>query len=223
VRPATRRRACALLDVTPDEVRTFYPVASPPRAAVAIAADRQAHGDEWIATDAEAAHLTASDAEVLVVGCAADSPRSDLLGLSPQHVRLPMLAIYERVDLGHVVAACQVGIAGHIGDDDESVLRLALEAVHVGMLTIAPTIWRRFSAQYLAATSDLPPRDRQLLTLMASGASNQRIATALHCTPRAVELRLATLYQRLGVANRAQLAAWWAQTLATLPSEFTAA
>lgn len=51
VRPATRRRARAILNLTPYEVREFYPPPSPTRAAAAVAAYRRGNAEGWIATD----------------------------------------------------------------------------------------------------------------------------------------------------------------------------
>ena len=51
VRPATKRRARSILEVTPYAVREFYPVASATRAAAAVAAYRRGNAEGWIATD----------------------------------------------------------------------------------------------------------------------------------------------------------------------------
>ncbi len=58
VRPATKRRARAILDVTPYDVREFYPLPSATRAAAAVAAYRQGNAEGWIATDPDTGERT---------------------------------------------------------------------------------------------------------------------------------------------------------------------
>jgi DNA-binding NarL/FixJ family response regulator len=57
---------------------------------------------------------------------------------------------------------------------------------------------------------ELSAREREVLLLMSSGATNREIAEALHVSAETVKKHAATLYRKLGVRNRteaAQLAA----------------
>jgi len=58
VRPATKRRAREVLDVTPYEIREFYPMASATRAAAAVTAYRRGNAEGWIATDPDTGEQT---------------------------------------------------------------------------------------------------------------------------------------------------------------------
>ncbi len=58
VRPATKRRAREMLNVSPYEVREFYPIPSPTRVAAAVAAYRKGNAEGWIATDPETGEPT---------------------------------------------------------------------------------------------------------------------------------------------------------------------
>jgi DNA-binding NarL/FixJ family response regulator len=52
--------------------------------------------------------------------------------------------------------------------------------------------------------SDLTARELEILTLMASGASNSQIAAELWVTEQTVKFHLSNVYRKLGVANRTQ-------------------
>jgi DNA-binding NarL/FixJ family response regulator len=54
----------------------------------------------------------------------------------------------------------------------------------------------------------LPPRKLQVARLVASGLSNKEIARELTIKERTVEAHLEQLRARLGLRNRAQVAAW---------------
>jgi DNA-binding CsgD family transcriptional regulator len=58
-----------------------------------------------------------------------------------------------------------------------------------------------------AAIDDLPERVRQVAHLAAKGQSHKAIASTLEVSPATVRNQLATAYQRLGVNNRAEMAA----------------
>jgi len=50
------------------------------------------------------------------------------------------------------------------------------------------------------------PRERQIVTLLASGCSNQEIANHLGLRLQTVKNHLSRMYRKLGVPNRVQLA-----------------
>ena len=50
------------------------------------------------------------------------------------------------------------------------------------------------------------PRERQIVTLLASGCSNQEIADRLGLRLQTVKNHLSRIYRKLGVPNRVQLA-----------------
>jgi DNA-binding CsgD family transcriptional regulator len=56
-----------------------------------------------------------------------------------------------------------------------------------------------------AGAAELSPRDRELIDLIASGATNVQAAAALHVTEKAIEARLTRLYQRTGLRSRVEL------------------
>ena len=53
---------------------------------------------------------------------------------------------------------------------------------------------------------ELTPREREIATLAAGGASNREIAERLVVSVRTVENTLQRIYGKLGIRNRAELA-----------------
>ena len=55
-------------------------------------------------------------------------------------------------------------------------------------------------------STPLSEREREVLSLMASGATNKEIAARLFMSPRTVETHLTHVYAKLGLSSRVQLA-----------------
>ncbi len=60
----------------------------------------------------------------------------------------------------------------------------------------------------------LSPREREVATLVASGAANNGIARRLAVSQRTIEKHLTSIYEKLGIRNRAELAAYVASDTA---------
>jgi DNA-binding NarL/FixJ family response regulator len=56
--------------------------------------------------------------------------------------------------------------------------------------------------------ASLSPRDLQLARLVTEGRLNKEISFALGITEGTVKVYMSNLYAKLGVSNRAELAAW---------------
>jgi DNA-binding NarL/FixJ family response regulator len=59
-----------------------------------------------------------------------------------------------------------------------------------------------FTAPSDAPVSDLSPRERDVLALVAGGATNREIAATVHLSPHTVKEHLTSLYRKLGARNR---------------------
>ena len=57
-----------------------------------------------------------------------------------------------------------------------------------------------------APVSDLTRRERQVLEMTSKGMSNGQMASNLNLTTHAVKFHLASVYRKLGVANRTEAA-----------------
>jgi len=56
--------------------------------------------------------------------------------------------------------------------------------------------------------NSLSEREKQVLRLLAEGASNKDIASKLRISLKTVDKHLEKIYQKLGVSSRAQAVAW---------------
>ena len=54
----------------------------------------------------------------------------------------------------------------------------------------------------------LTPRDRLMIRILASGATNREIAARLGLTEQTVKNRLSVIYGKLGLRNRLELAVY---------------
>jgi DNA-binding NarL/FixJ family response regulator len=96
-------------------------------------------------------------------------------------------------------AARTAGASGFVSKDwsaDE--VAMAVRMVGRGMTV--------FGRQEEAPTLPLSERERQVLTLIASGATNREIAERLYLSPHTVKEHASSLYRKLGVKNRAEAA-----------------
>ncbi|MEL6670593.1 MAG: response regulator transcription factor [Bacteroidota bacterium] len=66
-------------------------------------------------------------------------------------------------------------------------------------------IFRQASAEYTVLLSQLSPREREILILIAEGKSSSAIGEQLHISPRTVETHRANLLRKLEVNNLAGL------------------
>ncbi len=129
-------------------------------------------------------------------------------------VRIVMLTIY-RQDR-YVFEAIKAGARGYLLKDvDEHELLDAIRAVHRGEALINPALATRVLEEFRrlsrAAAEDtdveqLTDGERDVLRLVAQGASNKEIAARLHLAESTVSNRLREIYQKLQVNNRTQAA-----------------
>jgi DNA-binding NarL/FixJ family response regulator len=93
-------------------------------------------------------------------------------------------------------AAKAAGAAGFIPKDwGAADIARAVRMVGLGMTVFQP--------QTDGATPALSPREREVLDLMAQGATNREIAAALHLSPHTIHEHTSGLYRKLGARNRA--------------------
>lgn len=91
-----------------------------------------------------------------------------------------------------------VGSANHILLENEPAWKEFTDAMTGFLPTVRPPD---------DAIEDLSPRERDVLSLIATGADNQSIARALHISVRTVERHLSNSYAKLGVSGKAARAA----------------
>jgi DNA-binding NarL/FixJ family response regulator len=111
----------------------------------------------------------------------------------------PSLGVLLMSGAGRVSAAAgrAVGAAGFVDKnwsaaDLEAAVRMAARGVTL------------FEPEPASPDSVLSGRERDVLALIAEGATNREIATALHLSPHTVKDHTSSLYRKLGVRNRAE-------------------
>lgn len=121
----------------------------------------------------------------------------------------------------HLLATLRAGASGFIGKgaEPEEIVR-AIRAVRAGEALLSPVATRALIARYLAiepppggsiATArldELTPREREVLTLVARGLSNQEIAASLVISPHTAKTHLTNVMTKLHAHGRAQLVIW---------------
>jgi DNA-binding NarL/FixJ family response regulator len=120
-------------------------------------------------------------------------------------------------DEEYISQAMRFGAKGYLLKDTPSEnLAMAIRAVFQGYTYLGPGLFEKT----LVHTSDihsiepttppilaqLSPREREVLQLIASGASNREIAQALHISERTVKNHVTNILQRLNLRDRTQAA-----------------
>lgn len=131
------------------------------------------------------------------------------------HIKVLILTAFE--DDEHLVAAMQQGASGYVlkntpPEDFVCIIR----AAHKGYLQIGPSLSQRLCQQLrpLAVVTQpvnrkgITPREREVLSLVAEGASNREIAQKLFIAEKTVKNHVSSLLSRVGVRDRTQLALW---------------
>ena len=131
-------------------------------------------------------------------------------------VKVLILTTFDDDD--YVSEALRVGAIGYLLKDTPSEeLANAIRAVHKGYAQFGPGIFQKVMSHMPTATPahtpDLPPgikdltkRERQVLALIAKGASNKEIAKTLYISERTVKNHVTNILGRLDVRDRTQAA-----------------
>ena len=116
----------------------------------------------------------------------------------------------------YVYAALRAGASGFLlKDTPPADLLAAIRVIAAGDALLAPAITRRLIAEFArrpqpgqqpAATLEgVTDREREVLTLIGRGLSNDEIAQALHITMATTKTHVSRLLAKLGARDRAQL------------------
>jgi two-component system nitrate/nitrite response regulator NarP len=111
-----------------------------------------------------------------------------------------------------LLAAVRCGVNGIVlKDGAEDALLDALEAVHAGHRAIPqPLLQKALDLSLAGEKADplykLAPRERQIAAQVGRGLRNREIAETLSMAEGTVKVYLHTIYQKLGIKNRTELA-----------------
>jgi DNA-binding NarL/FixJ family response regulator len=118
-----------------------------------------------------------------------------------RHARCVILTTYEGDE--DIYQALDAGAAGYvIKAMSYETLVDALRRVHAGGRYLPPPVARSLANR--TPNSDLSPREREVLALMARGKSNRGIADALKISEATVKCHVSVILQRLNVEDRTQ-------------------
>ncbi|MEH2245812.1 response regulator transcription factor [Nostoc sp.] len=120
----------------------------------------------------------------------------------------------------YVSAALQNGAMGYLLKDTPSEeLAVAIRAVHKGYTQLGPGIVKKLLTQFSNGTptqssavpsslAELTPREKEVLRLIATGASNREIAQKLYISEGTVKNHVTNILNRLNLRDRTQAAIW---------------
>ncbi|MBW4612266.1 MAG: response regulator transcription factor [Desmonostoc vinosum HA7617-LM4] len=118
----------------------------------------------------------------------------------------------------YVSAALQNGAMGYLLKDTPSEeLAVAIRAVHKGYTQLGPGIVKKLLTQFPTNTptqsppippnlAELTPREKEVLRLIATGASNREIAQQLYISEGTVKNHVTNILNRLNLRDRTQAA-----------------
>ncbi|MDH3673598.1 MAG: response regulator transcription factor [Gammaproteobacteria bacterium] len=115
-------------------------------------------------------------------------------------------------DAERIVEAVQLGVQGYLlKDAGDQELARAIRVVHAGGTLLQPAVatklLRRMRQEPIRDTplpEPLTERERQVVTLLAEGHSNQVIADTLHISERTVKFHVSAILAKLTARNRTE-------------------
>jgi DNA-binding NarL/FixJ family response regulator len=144
-------------------------------------------------------------------------------------VRVIILTTFDLDD--YVYGALRAGASGFLVKDTEPAeLIHGVRVVARGDALIAPAITRRLIAEFAARTTHPDPgprlnalteREREVMTLVAAGLSNDEIAARLVLSPATAKTHVSRIMTKVGVRDRAQLVVLAYESGLTVPGWVT--
>jgi DNA-binding NarL/FixJ family response regulator len=114
----------------------------------------------------------------------------------------------------YVFALLEAGAAGYLMKTVRSEeLAASVRAVHAGESVLSPSVAAKVMARFAAGKGAivaptggdrLTTREKEVLILASQGFANKAIASKLGVSPRTVQMHLAHIFDKLGVASRTE-------------------
>ena len=132
---------------------------------------------------------------------------------------IKVLVLSTFADDRYIADSIRVGAKGYLLKDMPSEeLAGVIRFVHVGYTQLAPGLLEKLLAQTPSpnlndsqsapAVASLTPRERDILRLIGTGATNREIAQQLFISEGTVKSYITSIFNRLNMKNRAQLAVY---------------
>ncbi len=140
--------------------------------------------------------------------------------IQKRFVKTKILVLTTFDDDEYVSAALQNGAMGYLLKDTPSEeLAVAIRAVHKGYTQLGPGIVKKLLTQFSHAAptqspplpsslTELTPREKEVLRLIATGANNREIAQELYISEGTVKNHVTNILNRLNLRDRTQAAIW---------------
>jgi DNA-binding NarL/FixJ family response regulator len=116
------------------------------------------------------------------------------------------------VEEAKVRGALEAGAAGYLlKDADADQVAQAIRAALAGRMHLDPVVARLLADSLRAPrrpAGSLTPREREVLMLVAGGASNRQIARTLVVSERTARTHVSAILAKLGLVSRTQAALW---------------
>ena len=123
-----------------------------------------------------------------------------------------VVAVTSFVEESKVRAAQEAGASGYLlKDADAPDVAAAIRAAMAGQLHLDPAAAKALAAGLRAprsAVDGLTGREREVLTLIATGCSNRQIGRHLGVAERTARTHVSNILTKLGLASRTQAALW---------------
>jgi DNA-binding NarL/FixJ family response regulator len=141
-------------------------------------------------------------------GSGIDATR-EIVAASPT-TRILVVTLFDDDD--SVFAALRAGARGYIlKDADEDEIVRAITVIGAGQAIFGAPVASRVLSYFAGARQDMPQvfptlteREREILSLIAQGKSNARIADELFLSPKTVANHVSNIFGKLQVADRAE-------------------
>ena len=125
---------------------------------------------------------------------------------------IEVVAMTSFVEEAMVRDALEAGAAGYLlKDADADEVAGAIRAAYAGQAHLDPTVARLLADSVRRphrVGDDLTPREREVLGLVAEGASNRQIAETLVVSERTARTHVSAILSKLGLVSRTQAALW---------------
>jgi DNA-binding NarL/FixJ family response regulator len=125
---------------------------------------------------------------------------------------IEVVAMTSFVEEATVRDALEAGAAGYLlKDADADEVAHSIRAALAGQMHLDPTVARLLADSVRRPSrvgNSLTPREREVLALVAQGASNREIATNLVVSERTARTHVSAILSKLGLVSRTQAALW---------------
>lgn len=131
-----------------------------------------------------------------------------LNAIAREHIATRVVFLSAHVESELVYRAVALGAAAYLSKEaDRATIFDTVVAVARGETVLSPKIQSGLAAQIqlreITSRPVLSPREQEVLRLISEGSSAPEIARQLHVSPSTVKTHLQSLYEKLGVSDRA--------------------